>query len=58
MQRWTPPEPDQFKIPLSNKLAPTQRTRALELLKAFLKEAMSAIEVESNSVVHQEADDD
>jgi len=53
-----PPEPDLFKIPLSNELAPTQRTRALELLKAFLKEAMSAIEVESNSVVHQEADDD
>jgi hypothetical protein len=58
MQRWTPPEPDLFKIPLSHELAPTQRTRALELLKALLKEAMSAIEVESNSIVHQEADDD
>ena len=58
MRPWTPPEPDLFKILLSNELAPTQRTRALELLKAFLKEAMSAIEVESDSIVHQEADDD
>jgi hypothetical protein len=58
MQRWTPPEPDLFKILLSNELAPTQRTRALELLKALLKEAMSAIEVENDSIVHQEADDD
>jgi hypothetical protein len=58
MQRWTPPEPDLFKIPPSNELAQTQRTRALELLTALLKEAMSAIEVERDSVAHQEADDD
>jgi hypothetical protein len=58
MRRWTPPKPDLFKIPPSNEFAPTQRTRALELLKTLLKEAMSATEVESDSIVHQEADND
>jgi len=58
MRRWTPPELNLFRISPPNEFAPTQRTRALELLKALLKEAMSAIEVESDSVAQQEADND
>jgi len=53
-----PRQPSLFKLPPSKELSSVQRTRALELLKALIKEAMSAPEAGSESVDNQEADDD
>jgi hypothetical protein len=57
MRRWTPAPPDLFKTPVPSELPPPQRATALDLLKALLKEAMSAIEGRNQSD-SQEAGDD
>jgi hypothetical protein len=56
MTRWMPPEPDLFKTPTLNELsAPPRRTKALELLKMLLTEAISGTEAGS---IDQEVGDD
>ncbi len=46
MTRWMPPEPDLFKTPTLNEpSALPRRTKALELLKMLLREAISATEL-------------
>lgn len=57
MRRWTSAPPDLFKTPVSSELPPPQRATALDLLKALLKEAMSATEGRNQSD-SQEAGDD
>jgi hypothetical protein len=49
MRRLVPPQSNLFEVPLTNELSPSQRAKALELLKALLKEAMSDTEVGSES---------
>jgi hypothetical protein len=56
MTRWMPPEPDLFKTPTLNELSPLpRRTKALELLKMLLTEAISATQAGS---INQEGGDD
>jgi hypothetical protein len=57
MRRWTPVPVDLFKTPVSSELPPPQRAPVLDLLKALLKEAISATEGRNQSD-SQEAGDD
>jgi hypothetical protein len=56
--RWAPPEPDLLKMQSSSGLTPPQRTRALELLRVLLREAMSGTEPRSQSTDNRGAGDE
>jgi len=43
MRRARPSQPDLFKTPPTHELPPSQRTTAVELLKALLAEAMISV---------------
>jgi hypothetical protein len=49
MRLLVPPQSNLFKVLLANELSPSQRAKALEPLKALLKEAMSDTEAGSES---------
>ena len=58
MRRWKPPEPDLFKAQALNILSPPLRKEALELLRILLKETVSAVALEIQNTVRQEASDE